>query len=461
MTAGDIYTVAGTGTRGFSGDGGPAGSAELNSPVAVALDGAGNLVISEQGVGSRIRVVAAGAGTFYGKAMTAGDIYSVAGNGNLGSGDGRPALMAQFGLNALSSIRADSAGDMIATVSTGRVWLVAGRTRTLYGRAMTAGDAYAVAGTGHAGFSGDGGPAAKARLNFPSGAARDGAGNLVIADSDNNRIRVVAASTGTFYGQAMTTGDIYTVAGTGKRGSSGDGGPAASAKVNIPAGVNVDGVGNVVFADLGGQRIRVIAASTGMFYGRAMTAGDIYTVAGTGVFGFSGDGGPATSARLRDPEGAAADQAGNLVIADSFNNRIRVVAASTGMFYGRAMTAGDIYTVAGTGPAGFSGDGGPAASAELNFPSAAAADQAGNLVIADEDNNRVRVVAGSTATFYGQTMTAGHIYTVAGTGLFGFSGDGGPATSAELGSPRDVAADGSGDLLIADLVNDRIRMVNG
>ena len=130
----------------------------------------------------------------------------------------------------------------------------------------------------------------------------------------------------------------------------------------------MDHAGNLVIADTGGDRIRVVARRTGTFYGQAMTAGDIYTVAGDGTAGFSGDGGPATSAELHSPEGVAVDAAGNLVIADTGNNRVRVVAASTGTFYGQAMTAGDIYTVAGDGTGGFSGDGGPATGAELDFP---------------------------------------------------------------------------------------------
>jgi len=223
--------------------------------------------------------------------------------------------------------------------------------------------------------------------------------------------------------------------------------------------VGVGGSGNLAIAV--NDRVRVVAASTGTFYGQAMTAGHIYTVAGNGKPGFSGDGGPATRAKLDDPSGVAVDGAGNLVIADTFNERVRVVAASTGTFYGRAMTAGDIYTVAGTGKAGFSGDGGPAASAELWDPSWVAVDGAGNLVIADAGNCRVRVVAASTGTFYGQAMTAGDIYTVAGTGKRAFSGDGGPAASAALSGPSGVAVDGAGNLLIADSGNGRIREVTG
>jgi secreted PhoX family phosphatase len=192
-----------------------------------------------------------------------------------------------------------------------------------------------------------------------------------------------------------------------------------------------------------------------------MTAGDIYTVAGDSTAGFSGDGGPATSAELNNPSSVRLDGAGNLVIADTGNNRIRVVAEGTGEFYGQSMTAGDIYTVAGDGTGGYAGDGGPATSARLNSPPGAAVDAAGNLLIADNENQRVRVVAESTGEFYGVAMTAGDIYTVAGDGTEGFSGDGGPATSAELAQPFDVAVDSAGNLLFADAINGRIRMVTG
>ena len=138
-------------------------------------------------------------------------------------------------------------------------------------------------------------------------------------------MRGVAASSGTFYGQAMTAGDIYTVAGSGGKGFSGDGGPATSAKLAHPAAVALDGAGNLVIADTSNNRVRVVAASSGLFYGQAMTAGHIYTVAGTGTEGFSGNGGPATSAKLADPSGVAVNGAGNLIIADTNNNRIREV----------------------------------------------------------------------------------------------------------------------------------------
>src|SRR6185437_61519 len=283
--------------------------------------------------------------------------------------------------------------------------------------------------------------------------------NLLIADFFNGRIRVVAGSTGAFYGQAMTAGDIYTVAGGGAS-YPGDGGPATSALIPTPKGVTVDGAGNLLIADSTGERISAVAARTGTFYGQAMTAGDIYTVDGNGKVGNDGDGLPATHARLDHPHDVAVDSAGNLLIDDYLNARIRLVAAHSGRSYGQAIKAGHIYSIAGTGiyPPTFFGDGGPATHALLSFPWGLARDAAGNLVIADQSNGRVRVVAATTGSFYGQAMTAGDIYTVAGGGT-SFPGDGGPATSAALNGPVGVAVDGAGNLVIADTGNNRVRVV--
>jgi hypothetical protein len=455
MTAGDIYTIAGTGTQGFSGDHGPGTAARLHNPVGVAVDGAGNVLIADLG-NRRIRVLAGHTGTFYGQAMTAGDIYTIAGNGQLKeAGDGGPATAASF--FGPGAVAVDAAGDVLI----GDSWhlrMVAAHAGTFYGQKMTTGDIYTIAGEHRSGeYSGDGAQATHAELALAStaGVAVDAAGNLLIADTFNNRIRVLAASTGTFYGRKMTARDI--VAGTGSPFCSGDGGPATKARLMAPAGVAVDAAGNVLIADQRNQRVRVVAEETGTFYGRAMTAGDIYTVAGTGKAGFSGDGGPATSAEVDYPVGVAADGAGNLIISDVNNRRVRVVAGSTGTFYGQAMTAGDIYTVAGGG--GSFGDGIPATSAELIAPESISVDSAGNLLIPDYYGEQIRIVAEKTGTFYGQAMTAGDIYTVAGTGTRGFSGDRGLATKAELDGPVDVVVDPAGNLLIADQNNQRIRVV--
>ena len=182
-------------------------------------------------------------------------------------------------------------------------------------------------------------------------------------------------------------------------------------------------------------------------------------MAGDGSTGDTGDGGPATGASLDGPAGVAVDAAGNLVVANSGDGVIRVVAENTGKFYGQAMTTGNIYRVAGGG-CGVLGDGGPATQAVLVDPGLVALDATGNLVVADAGDSRIRVVAVRHGTFYGQPMLAGDIYTVAGNGSVGFSGDGGPATGAELFAPWGVAVDGS-NLVTADPVNNRIRLVTG
>jgi hypothetical protein len=269
---------------------------------------------------------------------------------------------------------------------------------------------------------------------------------------------MVAERAGTFYGRPMRRGDIYTIAGNGL-GYSGDGGPASHAQMSTAFGIAVDSHANIIGTDLFNNLIRVVAGTTGMFFGVAMQAGDVYTVAGHGTAGFAGDGGPAVRAKLNQPWGVAVDSAGNLVFADSNNNRVRVIAAVAGTFYGQPMTAGDIYTIAGTGQGGFSGDGGPAASARLDmFPSAGIAiDGSGNILIIDAGSDRIRMIAGHSGDYYGQPVTAGDIYTVAGGGLSSYPGDGGPATSAILGVPLGVAVDGSGNLLIASGL--RVRVV--
>jgi hypothetical protein len=456
MTAGDISTVAGDGGFGFSGDGGPATSAELSVPEGVTGDGAGNLVIADRYDGL-VRVVAASTGTFYGQPMTAGDIYTVAGErgGHPSSGDGGPATKTR--LISPTAVLLDGAGNLvIADPGADRVRVVAASTGTFYGQPMTAGDIYTVAG--HLRCCASAVTAAtRTQLNQPQGVAADRYGDVAIADTGNVRVRFAAARTGTFFGRRMAAGHVYVVAGAGFGGYSGDGGPGTSAALNAPAGVAVDGHGNVVIADTNNQRIRVVAARTGTFYGQPMTAGDIYTVAG-GRYGYSGDGGPATSAGFWHTDAVAVDGAGNLFITDSVADRVRMVAASTGTFYGQPMTAGDIYTVAGNGTESRAGSGGLATAAGLR-PAGLAVDGAGNLVIADRYHELIRVVAASTGTFYGRAMTDGHIYTVAGDGTLGFSGDGGRATSAKLSLPDAVAVDGAGNVVIADTGNQRIRMV--
>jgi hypothetical protein len=607
MTAGHIYTVAGNPDKsrippgGPTGDGGPATKATLGAASDVTFDRAGNMLIADSGlgqlcadceqVGALLRVVAARTGTFYGVAMKAGDIYSIAGK-NVGpapAGIGGPAAKAYLGPQ-LSSAELDRHGNIILAggyevsfdpvngpAMAAYVQVIAGTTGTFYGRKMTAGHIYQVAGNGTntgpfsnavpgtkaslwmaggaladfagnivigdspevrvvagrsgrfygqnmragyiycigghpgppGGYSGDGGPALRAALSAgPVGL--DGFGNVLLGGGYTARVRVIAARTGRFYGQRMTAGDIYTVAGNGDGQQSGDGGPPLAAVLPSPNGIGVstrgdiafatlynstlqviparsgtvfgrkmtagtlyivavhgdaldisgdtplafDGEGNVVVAegDPVSSRVLVVAATAGAFYGQKMTAGRTYRIAGVGGNGFSGDGGPALKAKLNWPDGAAIDHHGNVVIVDNYNDRLRVIAARTGTFYGIKMTAGDIYTVAGDGSFAYSGDGGPARKAGMQ-PIAVAVDAAGNLILTDF-SHRVRVVAAATDTFYGQAMTAGDIYTIAGNGTSGFAGQGGPATSAEFHRADGVTVDRHGNVIFTDVVDD-------
>jgi len=271
------------------------------------------------------------------------------------------------------------------------------------------------AGNTNYGHFGDGGAATNASLWYAYDIAFDSRGNLYIADSDNLRIRMVNAG-----------GTITTVAGDGSRGYAGNNGPATSASLFYPSGVAADGAGNIYIADDENYRVRKVSAS-----------GVITTVAGTGSAGFSGDLGAATNAALNYPQGVACDAAGNVYIADTFNNRIRKIA-----------TNGIITTVAGNTNQGFAGNGIAATNSSLYWPSGVSVDSAGNLLIADTLNQCIRKVA-----------TNGIITTVAGSGVGGYSGDGGAATSASVSNPAAVAVDPTGNLFIADNYNNLIRRV--
>lgn len=342
------------------------------------------------------------------------------------------------------------AKDVSVTTADGTATLTAAYTYTTSAKIST------VAGT-TAGWSGDGAAATAAQLRNPYGVAFDNAGNMYIADTQDHRIRVVCKTSGTYFGVAMTAGNIYTIAGTGGSGFSGDGGPASAAQFNQPAGLAFDAAGNLYFADWGNNRIRVINKTAGTYFGVAMTANNVYTVAGT-LGGFSGDGGAATAAQISQPYDIAFDATGNLYIAAAGNSRIRVVNHTSGSYFGVAMTANNIYTVAGTSP-GLSGDGGAATAAQLSSPGGMAFDAAGNLYISDTGNHRIRVVNNTAGTYFGVAMTPNNIYTVAGTSS-GLSGDGSAATAAKLSSPYGLAFDTAGNLYIAAFSNHRIRVVN-
>ena len=501
FTTGKINTVAGNGTNGFSGDNVLATEASLSGPADVAVDSAGNIFIVDTN-NRRIRKVSAATGI----------ITTVAGNGGYayGSdiGDGGPAILASF--HHPSGIALDAAGNLYISEpysriirkidsATGIITTVAGSSNysvpfcdgcpatssalnkpgnvafdsagnmyiaETYGHRIRKVDSTTrvittVAGNGTQGFSGDGAAATAANLNAPQGVAVDSAGNLYIADSNNNRIRkvdtngvittlatlyfpidVAVDNAGNLYvteqmGYTLkkfntTTGAATVVAGNGTDSYFGDGGPASLASFNYPAGMTIDSSGNYYVADTSNQRIRKVSAETGT----------ITTIAGNGTItetGFPlGDGGAATSATLNNPNGLTTDSAGNVYIADTGNNRIRKISS-----------AGVISTIAGTGSAGYSGDGGAATLAMLRSPRSVAVDGAGNIFIADSSNHRIMKVNGAT----------GIITTLAGDGYYGYFGDGGVATRAEFNGPVGVVLDGAGNIYIADRNNHRIRKV--
>jgi hypothetical protein len=336
-------------------------------------------------------------------------ITTIAGNGsNAYSGDGGQATLA--GIYAPSGVVFDPMGNLYIVSVNGRVRMV-----------NTTGIITTLAGTSTMGYSGDGGPATAAQFYDPEGIKTDALGNLYIADWGNSRIRVINSS-----------GILNTKAGSGTGVYNGDGMPAVSADIDTPTNISFDAAGNLYIADQGNNRIR-----------KVNTSGIISTVAGYGSAGsccsggYGGDGGPATAGQLNGPSAIAFDVAGNMYIADELNNRIRMV-----------NTAGMITTVAGNGTLGYSGDEGKATDAELHYPSDIAFDATGNLYIADSQNNRIRMV-----------NTSGIISTVVGNGTSGFSGDGGFSTLAEIYLPERLAFDNAGNLYFSDSYNSRVRKV--
>ena len=343
LSAQNISTFAGDGTQAYGGDGVAATAAQLWTPQGVVSDPSGNIYIGDF-YNSAIRQVS----------FSTGIITTVAGDGTAGtSGDGSSAISAQ--LNEPWGVTVDASGN---------IYFADYFNHVIRKVDASTGNISRVAGNYTSGFSGDGASAISAQLYFPSGVALDASGNIYIADGGNGRIRKVTVSTGI----------ITTVAGTTSTGYNGDNIAATSAKLSSSAniGVALDASGNIYIADEYNHRIRKVTVSTGI----------ITTVAGNGTFGFSGDGGAATSAQLYWPEAVTIDGSGNIYIADYNNNRIRKVTVSTGI----------ISTVAGTGTAGYNGDGIAATTAQLNYPTGMIVAN-GYLYIADAGNNRIRQVA--------------------------------------------------------------------
>ena len=490
---GRISTVAGNGTTAFSGDGGDATAAGIATPVDVAFDSAGDLYIASAG-GNRIRKVT----------IADGKISTVAGNGSTGfNGDGNLALSTSFGNP--QSVTFDSANNLFIT----------DRANFRIRRVNAADQRVSTLAGGLSGFTPDGGGAVVGRLGAPIGLAIDPAGRVLFTETTNSRVRTVVAAvngdttppvvqiiptipsvpgvTGNPLSLSGTAADnngvvtvrwsndrggigaangttawsipaitlqpgsniitvsawdasgnvgtvqivvpytpaqaMVTIAGTGVIGNRGDGGPGTAAELFQPRGVAVDSKGNIYVADTQNRRVRRISPS-----------GQITAFAGTGLIGSGGDGGPAAEATLNFPNVVIVDKSDNVYISDQFTNRIRKVTPD-----------GKISTIAGTGEGfgGFGGDGGPAKEAQFNGQVGLAVDSNGNLFVADRLNHRIRRIDAST----------GVVTTVAGNGLVGNGGDGGPATQAELNLPTGVAVDGAGNLYVTDIGNQRIRRV--
>ena len=404
---GDINAFAGNGNYSFSGDGGSPTAAAFASPSGVAVDAAGATVYIADTDNKRVRKVTP---------LISGTIRTFAGNGEFkyrsGAVGGDNVAPTSAFLNLPSGVAAqvDASKNItlyIADTNNNRI-----RKVTLPASGVNP-IITTLAGTGQFGFAGDSGDATLAQFNVPSGVALDASGNnLYIADRYNHRIRKVDLS--------LPTPTINTVAGDG-----------TTAVLNQPTGVALDGLGNVFIADKNNHRVRRLS-------GCPSACGALTTVAGTGTAGGLGDGALATLAQLNTPTGVTVSGS-TIYVADTFNHRVR-----------KFTVGGNITTVAGTGTLGFSADFPVpilATTAQLNQPSGAAVDLAGNVFIADKNNHRIRKVNASD----------GKITTVAGNGSFDFSGDGGAGTSAAIATPSGVTLDTLGNLLIADTSNDRVR----
>ena len=372
-------------------------------------------------------------------AVAPGDVSTFAGNGTAAYPGGTTPSTAEFAAPAATVVD-----------GSGTVYIADAANNAI--RKIQAGVVSTVAGTGSAGIGGDGGAATSAKLSNPTAVALDAAGDIYIADTGNNSIRVVyesgvalecliilenPTSFGLLAGATSCTGaksypaagDIYTIAGDGTSGFTGDGAIATGADLMGPDGVAVDTSGNVYIADTGNNRVRMVTASTG----------DIATIAGNGSVGFT-NGTSALTAELDGPTALALDQSGDLYIADTANSAVRKL----------SLSGATITIVAGKGTSGYSGDGGAATSAALATPTGIALDAAGNLYIADTGNSRIRLVLSSSGT----------ISTIAGNGSATYAGDGGEALIASFDQPKGVALDSTGRLYVADTVNNRIRFID-
>ncbi|HEY9898172.1 MAG TPA: hypothetical protein V6D00_03215 [Pantanalinema sp.] len=414
-TSGTISTVAGTGTGSYSGDGGAATSATLKGPSGIAVDASGNLLIADMG-NCRVRFVPKVAGSYFGKtSLVVGNIYLVAGDGTSDSQMGG----LDTGLNGQATSFMLGSPAAVAFGASSNFYVLSNFNSMLY-QVSSTGVISKVAGAYPYGYTGDGGVATNARMRSPYGFCVSGS-DIYIADSSNNCIRKVSG--GTITRVAGTAPG--TMNGGGNEGYSGEGGAPLSAQLRTPLAVAVDPSGKLYIADTGNNRVRLI------------DGGVITTIAGTGGTRYSGDGVAATTAQLGDPRGMVLDAQGRLIFADSANSVVRCID-----------TDGTVTTIAGSGTYGDSGDGGAATAARLKTPTAVAVDSAGAVYVVDQSANRIR-----------KFTPGGTIATFAGTGVSGTATDGTVATSMKLSSPAGVAVDSSDNVFFSEYDTGYVWMV--
>ena len=445
LSTGTVTTIAGTGTAGST-NGAPTTAATFKNPLAVAVDPSGNIYVADNG-NNVIRKIPAGGGDTSTITTTG---YTLVGPQSVIVGPTGLLYVSDTGQNRILSVNPSTGATSViagkesgaagyftdinsaaatdaqityprnATVDSAGNIYVADTSNFRIRKVSTNGIISTIAGTGiqsasSTALNGDGGQAINATFAGPSCVIVDPAGNLYVADAGNHRIRMIAPD-----------GIISTVAGTGTAGTANEGSAATSAQLNNPLSMVMDSSGNIYVAENAGNRVY-----------KFKVGGILTRFAGTGVSGYTGDNAPATSAKLNAPQGIGIDSNRNIYIGDTSNHCIRKVTPG-----------GTITTIAGTGTAGFAGDGGPATSALLNQPVGVSVDSSGNIYVADYWNQRVRMIT-----------PGGTISTVAGTGTGGNSGDGGLATAANLGNPMDVRLDTAGNLYVTNYSSHTIRKI--